>query len=139
MRQSRSVAGTAILLLSFSAILIMTWAPPAFAACTFDKSNEHTVGSVFHGWSRTFCEQSGTYTFSGETNHSHGSKYVAVVDNTGYIFRCDDLESGSVNAFCSKSGLTVNNMSYHDIAGGGCFNRFGDGHGFDCHFMETLP
>lgn len=138
--RTKSGTGTAMFILAASTVLVFVWAPPAFAACTFDKSNQHTIGSVFHGWSRTFCEQTGTYTFSVQTNHGHGQKYVALWHSDTSHLHCDDLETGSINAFCTFSGLNTSHYSFHDIAGTSCTDRFtSDGHGFDCHPMESLP
>jgi hypothetical protein len=128
-----------VLLVATTALTVV-WASPAYAICSSDKTNSHTVGSVSHGWSRTFCQPSGDYNFNVWTNHGHGQKYVALWHSDTSHLHCDDLESGSVNASCTKSGINVHHMSYHDIAGGvSCTDRFNDGHGFDCHDMEALP
>jgi lactam utilization protein B len=138
--KARSALATTLVLVAASFLLVGVWSPPAYAACSFDKSNEHTVGSVFHGWSRTYCEISADYTFSVETNHGHGNKYAALYHADLSHLHCDSYATGSVNAFCSKSGINVNHLSFHDVAGSAsCYDRMTDGHGFDCHNMEALP
>ncbi len=137
--------GTVSLVLVITAgLLVGILSSPALAACSSDKSNTHTVGSVFHGWDRFFCQPANNYKFNGYTNHGHGQKYVAIWNSpvTGNP-DCDNLASGSVNAFCSAIVADVHHQSYNDIAAvqgsGYCTDRFPDGHGFDCHFMEPLP
>lgn len=116
------------------------WSSPAFAACSLDKSNQHSIGSVSHGWDRFFCQPANDYKFNAFTNHGHGSKYVALWHNGTTHIHCSDIESGSVNAFCSSTLANSNHYTAHDIATiGVCLDRFNtDGHGFDCHDMESL-
>ncbi len=122
-----------------SAGLLVVSAPPAFAACSFDNSNVHTVGSVNHGWERFFCQPANDYTYNVFTNHGHGTKYVALWHDGGNL-HCDRLVSGSNNATCSDVVNNTSHHSFHDIAGTSCTDRFNtDGHGFNCHDMEGLP
>lgn len=130
---------TAIILLVATMFLAVVWAPPAFAVCSSDKSNQHTVGSVRHGWSRLFCQPGNTYTFTGFTNHGHGTKYAAIYHSDASHRHCEKLVTGSANAQCTAGGLSASHFSFHEIAAGSCYDRMADGHGFDCHFMEALP
>lgn len=113
---------------------------PAYAVCTSDKSNNHSIGSVPHGWQRFSCQPANNYKFNAWTNHGHGQKYVAIWDSVGPTLHCDNLASGSTNAACSTTAPNTSHYSYHDVAGViSCVDRFNDGHGFDCHEMEALP
>jgi hypothetical protein len=112
---------------------------PASAICEFDKSNQHTVGSVFHGWTRTFCQPAGNWVYTVSTDHGHGAKYAALWHTGATHLHCDSLVSGSGNASCSDTVGNTHHYSSHDVADPACGDRFGDGHGFDCHAMEGLP
>lgn len=127
-----SLAVTTIL----TAGLLVVAAPPAFAACETPTSNAHTVGSVNHGNSQTFCLPAGTFNYTVWTNHGHGQKYVALWHSGATHLHCDALTSGSQNASCTKGGINGSHFSHHDVAGISCVDRFSDGHGFDCHDME---
>lgn len=118
-------------------LTFVSW--PAYAACSPAGANNHSIGSVSHGWSRVFCQPANTYTYTVWTNHGHGQKYVSLWHSGTTHLHCDDIESGSVNANCSTSGLNTSHFSYHDIADPACNDRFNDGHGFACHEMEGLP
>lgn len=111
----------------------------AHAACSPDKSNSHTQGSVPHGWSRVFCQPANNYNFSAWTNHGHGQKCVAIWHSGASHLHCDQLASGSQNASCQAYGINVHHYSWYDVAGVSCVDRYADGHGFDCHQMEALP
>ncbi len=126
-------------LLVVSAGLVGVWSSPAFAACSFDKSNSHAIGSVTHGWDRFFCQPANNYLFNAYTNHGHGTKYVALWHDGTTHLHCDSLVSGSGNAACSATVTSVSHYTFHDIANIACNDRFNDGHGFDCHSMESLP
>jgi len=130
-----------VVLTFFCGATILVSSPPAFAICSFDAENAHVVGSVNHGWSRLFCLPSGDYDYTVFTNHGHGMyKYVALWHSGAEHLHCSDLESGSVNASCSRTVSTTHHQSSHDIADVlSCTDRFNDGHGFDCHFMEAIP
>jgi hypothetical protein len=109
----------------------------AFACDTSSDSNQHTVGAVFHGWIWSFNScQSNPYHYEVRTNHGHGSKYVALWHSGTTHLHSDDLESGSVNAYCADAVNSTHHYSWHDIAGTSCTDRFNDGDGFDCHSME---
>ncbi len=140
----RSLLARWLTILAFSAgLLVSILSAPAFAACTSDATNHKTVNGVLFGWDRFFCQPANNYLFNGYTNHSHGQKYVALWNSTVTVLDCDNLVSGSTNAFCSKTVSDVHHQSYHDIAAvmgpGYCNDRFTDGHGMDCQFMGPLP
>lgn len=118
---------------------MLVWSLPAYAVCSSDKTNNHTVGSVSHGWSRVFCQPANNYNFTAWTNHGHGTKFVEIAYNDTSHVHCSSIVSGSKNASCSKSGINSSHMSGHDIATPTCTDRFNDRHGIDCHFMEALP
>ncbi len=124
-----------------AASLVAFTAGPAFASCSADGSNEHTLGGVFHGWDRYFCTPGSTYSYNGYTNHPHGEKYVEILNSNNGNDNCDDLESGSLNAFCSAGNFTTtNHESYHEApTDGSCTARYSDGHGIDCHIMGASP
>jgi hypothetical protein len=114
----------------------------ALASCSSDTSFEHSFNGVFHGWERIFCSD-GTWTYTGVTEHGHGDKFVEIVNASNNNVNCSDLESGSVDAVCQKSGITnTNRESWNEgpvtnnCAGGALYN---DGHGIPCHFMEPRP
>jgi hypothetical protein len=126
------------LVMMFGAAFGVVRVTPAYAICSSDNTNSHTVGGVPHGWSRVFCQPSNDYTFTVWTNHGHGTKYVALVHAALEHTHCDNLATGSTNATCSRSGLNVHHASFHGT-GSSCYDRYNDGHGFDCHVMEALP
>jgi hypothetical protein len=113
---------------------------PAASACQIgvNRANNHTQGSVPHGWSRAWsCDH---YNYNGWTNHGHGTKYVALVASpTGNIL-CDAVATGSTNASCRRNSGSTHIGSFHDTgpATGGC-DLFNDGHGICPHTMEPIP
>ncbi len=114
-------------------------APPAYAACQSDKSNEHTLGSAFHGWSRLFCQPENNFLFQAKTNHGHGTKYVGLWHDGTTHLHCDAIGTGSTNAYCTATVGTTNHYTHHDLADLNlCNDSFNDGHGFNCHNMESL-
>lgn len=54
--------------------VVLSATPPAYAVCTSDKSDPHTVGSVPHGWSWVFCRAANEYTFTTWTDDGHRQK-----------------------------------------------------------------
>lgn len=130
-----ALAAVFLLATALFTALFVTWASPAHAVCSSDAANNHTTGSVPHGWSRVFCQPANTYNFTAWTNHGHGTKYVALIHSAFTHTHCDSL----ANASCSTSGLNINHGSWHEVASASCTDRFNDGHGFDCHEMEALP
>lgn len=111
----------------------------AGASCQADVTNEHTVGGVFHGWHRFFCQPGATWSYTAETEHDHGNKYVSINNSNNGNLNCDDLESGSAFAICSKSGFTTTNHDSFHEAPLNCGSLYSDGHGIDCHIMEAEP
>ena len=76
--RSRSAKSLKVsLLLALVATYVLALASPAVAVCQADKSNEHTLGEVFHGWSRLFCQPENNFLYQAKTNHGHGTKYLA--------------------------------------------------------------
>jgi hypothetical protein len=114
-------------------------ASPAMAACSLDNTNQHTLGDVFQGWSRLFCQPANNFIFQAKTNHGHGDKYVGLWhDGTSHL-HCDSFVSGSGNATCQDTVSSTAHHTYHDVAGSSnCNDSMGDGHGFNCHTMESL-
>lgn len=113
-------------------------ATPAHAACSLDKTNQHTLGEVFHGWSRLFCQPENNFIYQAKTNHGHGTKYVGLWHDGTTHLHCDSLVSGSGNATCQDTVTSSAHHTYHDVASSSCTDDMGDGHGFNCHNMESL-
>lgn len=128
---------TATVVLAGAVGLVFVWAGPALAACSPDGSHVHTTGGIGHGINRLFCEPAFNYTFNAHTNHGHGQKYVAIWHQDGSHLHCDDLETGSVDAYCVTSGVNIDHDAYLDVAiAGGC-DKFSDAHYICAHFMEV--
>lgn len=139
-RSSRGKLVRLLVILATSSWIIVSGAPPAFALCNFDTDNDHTIGSAFHGWDRWFCQPPNDYRFTVFTNHPHGQKYAALWHDGTTHLHCDVLVSGSANASCTDTLNNTNHYSYHEISSlTSCTDRFSDGHGFNCHSMESLP
>jgi hypothetical protein len=128
-----------LVLILFSSSILVASSSPAFAACSFDKDNDHVVSGITHGWDRFFCQPANNYNYDAFTNHGHGDKYAALWHSDASHIHCDDIGNGSVNAFCSATVPNTHHETFHDAPLGGCLNRYGDGHGIDCHDMEALP
>jgi hypothetical protein len=139
-RKRRLMAGLLFTTLSTSSLILVS-ATPAFAACTSDGSFVHTANSgVKHGWERFFCQPANDYLYNAFTNHGHGTKSVNLAHSDGSHIHCVSVVSGSNNAFCSDHVNNKNHYSFHDVASTStCYDRFNDGHGFDCHIMEAIP
>lgn len=128
-----------LIVVLMGAPLVIVSSQPAFAACSFDTDNDHTVGSVFHGWDRLFCQPANDYRFTAFTNHGHGTKHAALWHVGATHLHCDSLASGSSYATCTDTVNNTNHETFHDRAGVSCTDSFNDGHGFNCHFVESLP
>jgi hypothetical protein len=123
-----------------TSVLILVPQTPAFAACSFSNSFIHTVGSVNHGWDRYFCQPANDYLFNVHTNHGHGTKSVSLWHADGSHSHSISVVSGANDAFCSDHVNSTSHMSFHDVASTStCYDRFSDGHGFNCHNMEAIP
>lgn len=135
--KQRITALAATVVLAGAAALVIVWAGPALAVCSPNGSHVHSTGGINHGINRLFCEPAFNYSFNGHTKHGHGTKYVAIWHSDVSHVHCDDLETGSVDAYCVTSGVNIDHSTYHDIANAGGCDKFGDGHYICAHFMEV--